>query len=76
VVPEEVKARWKAVRIVVQDKQSGRDLVYTVDVGGRFALPDTALQVEVTHFLPAFGHGRQKLPPAFPASRKIPEQRS
>jgi len=54
VVPEEVKARWKAVRIVVHDKQTGRDLVYTVDVGGRFTLPDTALRVEVTHFLPAF----------------------
>jgi hypothetical protein len=54
VVPEEVKAKWKAVRIVAHDKQSGRDLVYTVDVGGRFVLPETMLQVEVAHFLPAF----------------------
>ena len=54
VVPAEVAARWKAVRIVAHDKQANRDLVYTVDVGGSFVLPDTALQVKVTHFLPTF----------------------
>ena len=54
VVPPEVKARWKAVRIVAHDRQTGRDLVYTVDVGGRFVLADSGMQVEVTHFLPAF----------------------
>ena len=54
VVPAEVTAKWKAVRIVAHDKQANRDLVYTVDVGGRFILPETALQVEVAHFLPAF----------------------
>ncbi|NJC87178.1 MAG: DUF2155 domain-containing protein [Desulfuromonas sp.] len=55
VVPEEVRAKWKAVQIVAHDKQSGRDLLYTVDTeGGRFALPGSNLEVEVAHFLPAF----------------------
>jgi hypothetical protein len=54
VVPEEVKRQWKAVRIVVHDRQAGRDLVYTVDIGGRFDLPETGLQVEVLNLLPTF----------------------
>ena len=54
VVPKEVAVKWKAVQIVARDKQTGRDLLFTVDVGGRFALPESTLQVEVTHFLPAF----------------------
>jgi len=54
VVPAEVKQQWKAVRIVVHDRQTDRDLVYTVDIGGRFALPETGLQVEVLHLLPTF----------------------
>ena len=54
VVPEEVRLKWKAVRIVVHDRQTDRELVYTVDIGGRFALPETGLQVEVLHLLPTF----------------------
>ena len=54
VVPDEVKAKWKAVRIVAYDRQAQRELLYTVDIGGSFVLPETALQVEVVHFLPAF----------------------
>ncbi len=54
VVPVEVKQKWKAVRIVVHDRQADRELVYTVDIGGRFALPESGLQVEVLHLLPTF----------------------
>jgi hypothetical protein len=53
-VPPEVKTRWKAVKIVVHDKQAARDQVFTVDIGAQFVLVESGLQVTVANFLPAF----------------------
>jgi len=54
VVPEEVKGKWKAVKIQVADKNAKKQQVYTVEIGTDFRLPDTGLTLRVDNFLPAF----------------------
>ena len=53
-VPPEVTARWKAVKIVVHDKQTKSDQLFTVDIGAQFILVESGMQVTVANFLPAF----------------------
>jgi hypothetical protein len=53
VVPAEVEGKWRAVKIAVLDKTTGRETVHTVAIGGQLALAgDIVLQVR--NFLPAF----------------------
>lgn len=53
-VPEIVAGKWKAVKIAVQDKSQSKETVYTVDVGGQLALPNSDLTLKVEAFLPHF----------------------
>nr|WP_246545777.1 DUF2155 domain-containing protein [Pelotalea chapellei] len=54
VVPESVKGQWKAVRIAVTDKTTGKTSVHTVPVGGKISLPPSSMVIHVETFLPAF----------------------
>jgi len=54
VVPEEVEGQWKAVRIVVQNKEDNREDTYTVDIGYKFKVANSDVTLEVNAFLPAF----------------------
>jgi hypothetical protein len=54
VVPESIKGRWGAVRLVVEDKSTGATTEYPVPLRSRFEVPDTGLTVEVGDFLPDF----------------------
>ena len=54
VVSKEVKAKWKAVKIAVENKAAKATKEYTVNVGGDLAIPNTKLTVKVLNFLPDF----------------------
>ncbi len=54
IVPDNVKAMWKKVKIVVEDKATKKSTEYVVNVGGELKIPGTNLRVVVTDFLPDF----------------------
>ena len=54
VVPEEVKASWKKVVLVVTDKTSKKSTEYTVNLGSEFSIPGSNLKVAGGEFLPDF----------------------
>jgi hypothetical protein len=54
VVPESVKGKWGAVRLVLQDKSTGAMTEYPVPLRSRFEIPNTGLTLEVGDFLPDF----------------------
>ncbi len=54
IVPDSVKGKWKAVKIAVTDKVSGKETVYTVGIGNAVAIPASNLVLKVDTFLPHF----------------------
>jgi Uncharacterized protein conserved in bacteria (DUF2155) len=54
VVPENVKGKWKSVKIAITDKTVNKEAIYTVAIGGQFAIPNTNLSIKVENFLPHF----------------------
>jgi hypothetical protein len=54
VVPESVRGKWGAVRLVVEDKSTGAATEYAVPLRSRFEVPNTSLTIEVGDFLPDF----------------------
>jgi hypothetical protein len=46
------KGKWRAVKLLVEDKKGNSAKNYTVDLGGRLSIPDTGLTIEVLDFLP------------------------
>jgi hypothetical protein len=56
-VPPEVQAAYSGVRLHWKDKQSGKEGVVDVPLGGGVALPDPTLVVRGDVYLPAFTMG-------------------
>ncbi|RQW89481.1 MAG: DUF2155 domain-containing protein [Geobacter sp.] len=54
VIPESVKGEWKAVKIAVADKSSGKITEYDVEIGTTFPVPNSDLVITVKNFLPDF----------------------
>ena len=54
VVPAEVEGQWKAVRIVVFNKENNREDTYTVDIGYEFKIANSEVNLKVNAFLPSF----------------------
>ncbi len=54
VLSKEVRARWKAVRITIQDKDSLKTKEYTIAVGSAQKVPRTDLTIKVIAFVPDF----------------------
>ena len=54
VVPDNVKGKWKAVKIAVTDKTTKKDTIYTVNIGAEVTLPGGNLTLKVDNFLPQF----------------------
>lgn len=54
VVPDALKNRWKAVRMVLLEKASQKKSSYVVPLGRDFSLPRTGLTVRVDNLLPHF----------------------
>ncbi len=53
-VPEEIKGKWEAVRLRVEEKGGRKPpQVFTVKLGGQLAIPGSKLRVQVGDFLPA-----------------------
>ena len=57
VVPAAVKAKWKAVKLNVEDKTAKSTKEYTVAVGSELAVPNTKMKIKVLTFLPDFRMG-------------------
>jgi hypothetical protein len=53
-VPNEVKAKWKSVKLAIEDRTSKSVKEYTVAVGSDLAVPNTKVTVKVLAFLPDF----------------------
>jgi len=54
VVPENVKGKWSAVKIVVDDKVAKSSQEYTVNLNSNFKIPNSNLKIHVGEFLPDF----------------------
>jgi hypothetical protein len=54
VIPESLKGKWKAVKIAVADKSSGKSTEYEVEIGKTFPVPNSELVITVENFLPDF----------------------
>ncbi len=54
VVSKEVQAKWKAVKIAVENKAAKTKKEYTVNIGSDFSIPNTKMVVKVLTFLPDF----------------------
>ena len=54
VVPESVQGKWKAVKISVINKSTGKQKIYTIAIGSQLKVPDSDLTLKVENFLPHF----------------------
>ena len=54
VVSNEVKAKWKAVKLAIEDKATMKTKEYTVNIGSEVTIPGTKMVVKVLNFLPDF----------------------
>ncbi len=52
VIPDAVKGKWKAVKLMVEDKKSQASKEQTVRLNSDFQIPDSKLIVKVGEFLP------------------------
>jgi hypothetical protein len=57
VVPKEVKAKYSAVKLTVEDKTAKSAKEFTVAVGSEIAVPNTKIKIKVLAFLPDFRMG-------------------
>ena len=53
-VSKEVKSKWKAVKLSVENKAAKTTKDYTVKIGSELTIPNTKITVKVLHFLPDF----------------------
>jgi hypothetical protein len=53
-VPEAIKGKWKAVVLVVEDKEKKSFKEHTVNIGEKFKVPGSDLTVVVKEFFPSF----------------------
>ena len=54
VVSKEVSAKWKAVKLSIENKAAKTTKEYTVNIGSELAVPNSKLTVKVIAFLPDF----------------------
>jgi hypothetical protein len=61
VVPKEVAAKWKSVKITIEDKVAKSSKEYTIAVGAEQSIPNTTIKVKVLAFLPDFRMGEKEI---------------
>jgi Uncharacterized protein conserved in bacteria (DUF2155) len=54
IVPDDVKGKWAAVKILVEDKKARKTQEYTVNLHSDFRPPGTDLKISVEEFIPDF----------------------
>jgi len=53
-IPDAVKGKWEAAKIVLEDKSSKMKQEYTVKLNSDFTVPNSTLKIHVGDFLPDF----------------------
>ena len=61
VVPKEIAAKWKAVKLTVEDKTKKSTKEYTINVGSSLEVPGTKVKLTVLSFLPDFRMGEKDI---------------
>jgi hypothetical protein len=61
VVPKEVSAKWKSVKLEIEDKAAKSTKEYVVAIGSEQAVPNTSMKVKVLAFLPDFRMGEKDI---------------
>ena len=61
VVPDDVKAGWKAVKIEVEFKEKKSKKVFPIPLNSEFKVPDTDLTLKVGNFLPHFAMAAEQI---------------
>ena len=61
VVPDAVKAGWKAVKVEVEFKAKKSKKAFTVPLNSEFKVPDSDLTLKVGNFLPHFTMGADQI---------------
>jgi len=61
VVPKEVAAKLKSVKLVVEDKVKKSSKEYTIGVGSSLEVPGTKIKLTVVAFLPDFRMGEKDI---------------
>jgi hypothetical protein len=54
IVPENIKAAWKKIKLVVEDKKTKKTTELIAAIGSEIEIPNTKLKVVVGEFLPEF----------------------
>jgi len=54
VVPEAVKGKWDAVKLVIEDKLAKKTSEVTVKLDSEYTIPNSNLKIKVGEFLPDF----------------------
>ena len=54
VVPDSIKGKWSAVKLVVQDKVTKESKEYTVNLNSDLKIPNSNLKIHVGEFFPDF----------------------
>ncbi len=53
-IPDTVKGKWSAVKLIVEDKTSKTRQEYTVNLNSEFKVPNSTLKITVGDFIPDF----------------------
>jgi hypothetical protein len=61
VVPDAVKAGWKAAKVEVEFKEKKSKKTFTIPLNSEFKVPDTDLTLKVGNFLPHFSMGTDQI---------------
>jgi type IV secretory pathway VirB10-like protein len=57
IVPDSVKGKWSAVKLIVEDKAKKESKEYTINLYSDFKVPGSDLKIHVGDFLPDFKMG-------------------
>jgi hypothetical protein len=61
VVPKEVAAKWKSVKLTIEDKMNKSKKEYTISIGSSLDVPGTKIKLTVVAFLPDFRMGEKDI---------------
>jgi hypothetical protein len=61
VIPDAVKAGWKAVKIEVEYKEKKSKKAFTIPLNSEFKVPDADITLKVGYFLPHFAMGADQI---------------
>ncbi len=53
-IPPDVKGKWKAIKITVEDKKAKSKKDYTIKLGESMEIPGSKLNVKAVEFVPSF----------------------